>query len=152
MEVKDIIIQSIRIVNLLEESYRHVLARKDDYNREHDLDGFYTVDPPFGLAQIEIIIDETYNMIVQWLLDGMEDYELSNLVNNESLMSFWNFYFRSYKRNYSDKEDVIKYLHGDMLEKIKFKIIYDDDVKTRVDMYDKSHAQTEEPDEVKEDK
>lgn len=155
MEIKDVMLQALRAITVLQISYETVLDRRNEYDKEHPEergeDGWILhKNPPFGLNGIETIIEENYNMIIEWLIEGLEERDLSDLVKVKSFFAFWQKYQRCYKYQYSDKDDFIDEVPGRILEKLEFKIKYDDDIQTRVKLYDEKYRIPMTDEEIKE--
>ena len=70
MEIKDIMIQNIRAINLLKGNYIPLSAFR-------------------GEIKILDIIREEYTCILEWLTDGMTEMNLHDLYEEESFLIFW---------------------------------------------------------------
>lgn len=150
LEIKDVMEQAIRTIRILDGSYNSAKARRDDWEKEHPQDGtFFRNVPSFGLRGIETAIEETCNMIVEWLIEGLDDRELADLTEEKWFLSFWNKYLRYYKFDNSDKNDVITEAPCEVLEILRLRILRDDDVQTRVKIYNEKNNTSET---VREDK
>ena len=146
LEIKDVMAQAIRTIKILDISYDYAKARRDDWEKEHPQDGTFFHDAPsFGLHGIETVIEETCNMIVEWLIEGLDDRELVDLIEEKYFMIFWDKYLGFYKFSNSDKNDVIRETPYNILEILRLKILRDEDIQTRVKIYNEKNNTSEPP-------
>ena len=89
MEIKDIMEQKIRTINLLKGA------------KEISLNSI------LGDVKVLDIIREEYNCLLEWLIEGMTEVNLHDLYNEESFLIFWETFKCKAKYNQEHFIDVI---------------------------------------------